>query len=357
MIQRKFIRKCKLELTQDDDKDMLVLWGSSGLDSQKRKNLYNARIVFDVSKTKEGIYSNAHIKIFNINKENKDTMEILKEKTNIKLYAGYEEDFQNGTEHLIPIFQGQICHIDSQLYIDGETHLYCYSGIDLLHQKMPTVSMNAGSTFKMLFGAIRSGFANKGYDFNICDDSVLSKIIDGYATRIFTQKGYTVPHTYYIENYFNSFVKNISSKTKQIKWYFDDATRKIMLYNSSNKTDQNSSNISNSIELKRGVNIIAFDSSGREREFREKYFAERVDRKKNKQKRSKMEDFDFYNMSILMEQNINLEKIAKVSDMKEEGIDSNTLLNIKSLKYIGDTHGQSDEWRIDLELYEESGSN
>lgn len=102
--------------------------------------------------------------------------------------------------------------------------------------------------------------------------------------------------------------------------------------------------------IKSGVNLIAADYSSRERDFREKYFKERIPEKQKKvsNRFSKKEEIETITVSCLMDKGLNITKNVRI--INADGQESVHV--IKYLRYIGDTHQNGDNWKIDIELYD-----
>lgn len=314
----KFLRYCKLSFFDNNEQVLYTLEGG-GLPGM-------ARIAFDIEREKDGINTIAEIKVFNLIN---DTATKIKKSIKISLEVGYKGESSE-------IFYGTVAKVITKRFIDSEGIFYCVSG-KLELDKKTTIALGAGSMLKSIFLEVDKALCNT---FELSNDGEMkilhnTEIFGDYLNKIYLN-GYVVVNS--IKNVLNQITRSYPD----VEWVFDD--NKVYFFNPKNKTKSVMD-----FTIQSGVNLIAADYSSRERDFREKYFRERTaGQKQSFGKFSKKEDIDTITVSCLMDKDLSMIKNIRLVNSDEQV----SVHVIKSIRYIGDTHQNGDNWKIDLELYD-----
>lgn len=322
----KFLRYCKLTFSvynQDESKDKEIYYiNGGGLPGM-------AHIVFDIERDKDGTNTIAEIKVFNLRDE---TAKLIKSASNITLEVGYASD------DISEIFTGTVAQAITKKFIDSESIFYCVTGKLELGKKI-AIALGTGSMLKSILWEIDKKLCEI-YGKTVVPGEFLilqnTNVFGDYLNKIYT-KGYVMVDS--IKNILNQ----IRRSYPDIEWVFDG--NKVYFFNPKDNTKSG-----RDFTIQSGVNLIAADYSSRERDFREKFFKERIPNKKEKPSNrfSKKTEIETITVSCLMDKDLNIIKNVRLINSENQ----ESVHVIKSMRYIGDTHSNGDNWKIDLELYD-----
>ena len=341
-MQKYWIRKCKLEFYNQNGELLYEYYGGSG----KRDGKYfEPKVYFDIVKTTNQNLQTATIKMYNLNKEDNFYKALLAERLNVRVFAGYAKDFENGTDNMIPIYFGTIYPRPKTIYSNAvaETILYCYYGASIKKSKMPAFSIKGAVTTKILLSYLRDKINQSQMQIQIPEDNVLQQQLGSQIlNKKIAQLGYSTPPTRTIDDFMTMLCKLLTDDDNEIRWYLDDAKKQIVFYNMSASGTTN-----NEITLTQGINILEFDNDSVLRTERSDYLANLTGQQMKKKKRKIQNDRQLYRVATFLCPNIYLDTKVTLKN-----IEAPEHMSIYSIRYFGDTHGQGHDWRIDLDLYE-----
>jgi hypothetical protein len=302
----KFLRYCKVTF-YDIKKDEICSIEGGGL-------LNMARISFEVVQDKSVHFPSAEIKILNLSK---DTINIIKNNAEyVSLEAGYKSESN-------VIFEGVIVNSIAKNFIDSEFIVYAIYGAEILNQKIKIAS-GKNSTLDSILRDLENASNVKIINKNILRNLSFEKHRQGYQS---TQKFIT--HLNHIFEYY------------QIEWFYFNGSVYLFTQDINRITNEQ---LQHYIEVNAGENLIAGDYSARERDYREKYFRERIATKTGAESlKQGIDDIKIINLSIVFESTINIMHLVLFEKLKYV---------IKSLIFRGDTHDLSDNWKIVIEAYD-----
>lgn len=341
MTQKYWIRMCKLEFYNQQGELKHVYWGRSCGIGQNLD--YKARVIFNIVKTNDAALQTSTIKLFNLNKEGSFYQTLLEERMNVRLFAGYKRDFENGTAGQIPIYSGRIYQKPKTIYNGqiSETTLYCYFGVLIKKIKVPGFSLKGAVTTKILFSHLRDKIKKLDIGLNFPEDTdILANLGSAIFNKTIAQLGYSIPVSRTLDEFLTSIARVLSDRENEVQWYLDDAKKQIIFYNINVKGRSQ-----NTLVLEQGRNILSFDENALLQYERKEYLANMTGKYNPIKKESKKRGT--YNVSTFIQPDVYLD--TKIQLKNFEAPDN---ISISKMKYFGDTHGDNNEWRIDLELYE-----
>ena len=284
-----FVRYCKLSFLDKNYKDIYEIQ-CGGLPNQ-------ARIAFEISRDIEISHTIAEIKVFNLSDE---TAQQVRGSVYVKLEAGYE-----GNCGLI--FIGDVFQLVTKRFIDKESIFYAIVGKQELQRKI-TIQLNTLCSLQSVLMEIERIGGIKIENPELFGDFLKSTIY---------RKGFSLYGS------IRDIIKKVADAHNKCFVYeaaSDYISKGRIIFFNRDGTIPNNQNVPFTIQS--GVNLIAADYSSRERDFREKYFRERVPVGKA--------DIKTIQVSCLFEHKINLRTSIKLIDTD----DASGVHAIKTLKYF-----------------------
>lgn len=346
---KNFIRKCKIEFYSKSG-ELLYTYNAGG--GKEKNGNFSPRVVFDIVKTNSSALQTSTIKMYNLDKEGGAYLASIQGDLNVRLFAGYEDDFNSAIGATIPIYSGRICQKPKTIYsgVDVETTFYCYFGVLIKKIKVPPFSIKGLVTAQTLFSNLRSKIKSLEIDKVLPADTPLTipedtdlilQLGPTIMTKTIAKIGYSIPLTHTLDEFLTIIAKILSDDNNEVQWYLDDAKRQIVFYNTSFAGKAN-----NIVKLQQGVNILEFDQNSVLQYERAQYLANLTGKqqKKHKQKENQKE---IYNISTYIQKDIYLD-----TQILLENVEAPTNMSIQKIRYYGDTYGTGNDWRMDLELYE-----
>jgi hypothetical protein len=352
-----FLRKCVLIIK--DKKKIRKIHGGGGIDKSKEATFnditYQSRVAFEISKNKDDIYMSAEFTIFGLNKTQ---LELDLKKNEIIFYAGYEDsDFdEKGDPLRNPIFRGFVFHIEDGQSAVGEV-LKIYAGVNSKSSdKVPFFSLPRqplGISFLDVLKRLKGELLKK--KSILLDYTKLSQ--QDLKEGTISKKSYAVNFSQDLRDYMDLLCKNLSTQLKDnVNWYMSFDEGKVDIENKLEPQEyikykiilfQDAEKISNDkITLIYAKDLIVESDTTRERDYKEKYFYEKIGAIPSTPKATKEETLTTRKISSIIRNDINLEKQIVYIPQDKKPIN----YKIEGIKYVGDTHKNDDSWKITLDL-------
>ena len=345
-----FNRECIVEVYNENNKKGCTYYGRSHTRNTEN-DFIGARIEFLVQKTLEkNNLPTAVIKIYgvkNVNNKEELKTQALQKNAFIRLFAGYSADFDN--DNWTPIFEGNIItatpiHQPPENYI----MLYCVACSSVRAKRLPSVSLQGKITMENILSSMNGKIQDIGYAI---DTLSLKNIYDGYSTNIISNRGFSTNGTTNISGFLDNITSSISTTDNKFTWFVDDISKKIkfsnlILYN------KNNSKKNTQFTLIRGVNAKLVDNSSVERNNRELYYKSAIQNNGKLAATQKKQgqigrQTGGYKDSIIISspivQGLNLS--TKYNFKNFDNLPPN--ISINTMRWIGDTHSQGDNWKIE----------